>query len=151
MSLNSVQFELICFLLSSHDHLCLLFLLSNSAKRQLRHFNGPVALWSPSDCSTVKSAGSSESATNLFSPFLSSPQDLTELYSFTSSQLPGGSVVKSLPAMQETRVQSLGWEDPLEKEMTAHPSILAWEIPWTEEPGRLQSTRSQKNWTWLRN
>ena len=44
-------------------------------------------------------------------------------------------VVKNLPAMQETRVQSLGWEDPLEKEMATHSSILAWRIPWTEEPG----------------
>ena len=56
---------------------------------------------------------------------------------------PGGSVVKNLPAMQETRVQSLGQEDPLEKEMTIHSSILAWEIPWTEEPGGLQSMGSQ--------
>ena len=46
-------------------------------------------------------------------------------------------MVKNLPAMQETRVQSLGWEDPLEKEMATHSSILAWEIPWTEEPGRI--------------
>jgi len=46
-------------------------------------------------------------------------------------------LVKNLPAMQETRVQSLGREDPLEKEMTTHTSILAWRIPWTEEPGRL--------------
>ena len=47
--------------------------------------------------------------------------------------------VKSLPAVQKTRVQSLGWEDPLEKEMANHSSILAWKIPWLEEPGRLQS------------
>ena len=46
-------------------------------------------------------------------------------------------MVKNLPAMQETRVQSLGWEDPLEKGMATHFSILAWKIPWTEEPGRL--------------
>ena len=46
--------------------------------------------------------------------------------------------VKSLPTMQETWVQSLGWEDPLEKEMATHSSILAWRIPWTEEPSRLQ-------------
>ena len=52
--------------------------------------------------------------------------------------------VKTLPAMQETQVQSLGWEDPLEKEMTTHSSILAWKIPWTEEPGRLQSMGSQR-------
>ena len=44
---------------------------------------------------------------------------------------------KYLPAMQETLVQSLGWEDPLEKGMATHSSILAWEIPWTEEPGGL--------------
>ena len=44
-------------------------------------------------------------------------------------------LVNNLPAVQETRVQSLGWEDPLEKEMATHPSIPAWKIPWTEEPG----------------
>ena len=44
---------------------------------------------------------------------------------------------KSLPAMPETQVRPLGWEDPLEKEMTTHASIFAWRIPWTEEPGRL--------------
>ena len=49
-----------------------------------------------------------------------------------------------MPAMQETRVQFLGQEDPLEKEMTIHSSILAWKIPWTEEPGRLQSTGLQE-------
>ena len=47
-------------------------------------------------------------------------------------------LVKSLPAMREIRVQSLGQEDPLEKEMATHSSILAWRIPWTEEPGGLQ-------------
>ena len=52
--------------------------------------------------------------------------------------------VKRLPAIRETRVQSLGWEDPLEKEMAAHSSILAWKIPWTKEPGRLQSMGSQR-------
>ena len=48
---------------------------------------------------------------------------------------PGGSVIKNPPAVQETQVQSLGWEDPLEKEMATHSSILAWEIPWTEGTG----------------
>ena len=48
------------------------------------------------------------------------------------------------PAMQETRVRSLGREDPLEEEMATHSSILAWRIPWTEKPGRLQSMGSQK-------
>ena len=51
--------------------------------------------------------------------------------------------VKNLPAMQETWVQSLSWEDPMEKEMATHSSILACKIPWTEEPGRLQSMGSQ--------
>ena len=46
--------------------------------------------------------------------------------------------------MQEMRIQSLGWEDPLEKEMATHSSILAWEISWTEEPGKLQSMESQR-------
>ena len=46
-------------------------------------------------------------------------------------------LIKNLPAMQETWVQSLGWEDPLEKEMATHSSILAWRIPWTEEPDGL--------------
>ena len=57
--------------------------------------------------------------------------------------------VKNLPAMQETQVWSLGWEDPLEKRVATLSSILAWKIPWTEEPGRLQSMESQKvghNW-----
>ena len=52
--------------------------------------------------------------------------------------------VKSLPATQETWVQSLGWEDPQEKEMAIHSGTLAWKIPWTEKPGRLQSTGSQR-------
>jgi len=50
---------------------------------------------------------------------------------------------------EETQVWSLGWEDLLEKEMATHSSILAWEIPWTEETGGLQSLGSQKSWTWL--
>ena len=53
-------------------------------------------------------------------------------------------MVKNLPALQETRVWSLGGEDPLEKGMAAHSSILVWRIPWTEEPGRLQSMGSQR-------
>ena len=53
-------------------------------------------------------------------------------------------MVKNLPEMQETRVQSLGWEDSLEKEMATHLSILAWKIPRTEEPGELQSMRSKR-------
>ena len=52
--------------------------------------------------------------------------------------------VKHLPTIWETWVQFLGWEDLLEKEMATHSSILAWKIPWTEEPGRLQSMGSQR-------
>ena len=52
--------------------------------------------------------------------------------------------VKGLSAMQETLVRSLGWEDPLEKEMAAHSRILAWKIPWIAEPGRLPSMGSQR-------
>ena len=53
-------------------------------------------------------------------------------------------MVKRLSTMQETRVRSLGQEDPLEKEMAIHSSTIAWKIPWTEEPGRLQSIGSQR-------
>ena len=78
-------------------------------------------------------------------------QDLTVLF-FNSSNLGGefdgtslmAQVVKNLPAVQETQVRSLGREDPLEKEMATHSSILAWEIPWMEEPGGLQSMGCQE-------
>ena len=53
-------------------------------------------------------------------------------------------MVKHLTAMQETQVRSLGWEDPLEKEMATHSRTLAWKIPWTEDHGRLQSMGSQR-------
>ena len=65
-------------------------------------------------------------------------------WSFSFSNSLVAQTVKRLPAMGETRVQSLGWEDPLEKEMATHSSTLAWKTPWTEEPGRLQSVRSQR-------
>ena len=60
---------------------------------------------------------------------------------------PGGSVVKNPPAIQEVRVRSLGQKDSLEKEMATHSSILAWEIPWTEEPRGLQSMGLLKSQT----
>ena len=65
--------------------------------------------------------------------------------------LPNGSVLKHLPASAGDASRSLGWEDPLEEEMTTHSSILAWEIPWTEEHGGLQSMQSQKSQTQLSN
>ena len=58
-------------------------------------------------------------------------------------------MVKNLPAVQETKVRSLGWEDPLEKEMATHSGISAWSIPWTEESGGLQSMGLQKSQTQL--
>ena len=74
-------------------------------------------------------------------------QNLRWLYNLSLKER-GASLVaqqlKRLPTMRETWVRSLGWEDPLEKEMATHSSILAWRIPWTEEPGGLQSTGSQR-------
>ena len=60
-------------------------------------------------------------------------------------------MVKNLPAMQETLIRSLGWEDPLEKEMATHSSLLAWRFPWTEEPGGLPSMGVSKSRTRLSN
>ena len=57
---------------------------------------------------------------------------------------PSDSVVRNSSAMQEMWVRSLGWEDPLKEDMATHSSILAWRIPWTDEPGGLQSTRMQR-------
>ena len=68
---------------------------------------------------------------------------ITETYILTLTSLVA-QTVKLLPAMQETWVQSLGQEDPLEKEMATHSSTFAWKIPWTEEPGGLQSMESQR-------
>ena len=68
-----------------------------------------------------------------------------------SMSFPGGSVVKNLPAIQEMWVRSLGQEEPLEKAMAMHSSMLAWEFPWTEKPGRIQSMGPQKSQTQLSN
>ena len=81
-----------------------------------------------------------------------SPGDVLRSPKLLADSLPSSSTraslvaqsVKHLPAKQETGVQSLGQEDPLEKELATHSSILAWKIPWTEEPGRLQSMGSQR-------
>ena len=69
---------------------------------------------------------------------------VVESLSRLSQVFPGGSVIKNPPAMQEMHFQSLGQEDPLEKEMATHSSIIAWRIPWREEPGRLQSMELQR-------
>ena len=73
-----------------------------------------------------------------------SPGICSNSCSLSSSQV--AQKVKNLPEMQETHVWSLDWEGPLEKRMTIHSGILAWKIPWTEEPGRRQSTGSQRVW-----
>ena len=65
-------------------------------------------------------------------------------YLFIYQDFPVAQTVKNLPAMQETSVRSLGWEDPLEKGMAIHSSILAWRIPWAEKPGGLQFMGSQR-------
>ena len=73
--------------------------------------------------------------------FYSPVKDITKkIYSLTPSE----QTVKKLPAMQETQVQCLGWEDPLEKGMATHSSVLAWRTSWTEEPGGLQSMGPQR-------
>ena len=66
------------------------------------------------------------------------------LESLKEKASPMSQMVKNLPAMQETPVQSLGWKDPLEKGMAIHSSVLAWRVPWTREPGGLQSMGLQR-------
>ena len=77
----------------------------------------------------------------LYSPWGHKESDMTEWLSWASLL---AHMVKHLPVMRETQVGSQGWEDPLEKEMATHSSILTWKIPWTEEPCRLQSMGSQR-------
>ena len=84
-------------------------------------------------------------ANGIISFFFNIPTNIP--FHICTTGFPSGSVVKNLPAMQEpqeAQVQSLGLEDPLEEGMATHSSILAWRIPWTEEPGGLQSTGSQR-------
>ena len=73
----------------------------------------------------------------MFNPFILNVIAGKVEFTFAVLAFPGSSVVKNQPAMQEMWVLSLGWEEPLEKKMATHSIILAWEIPWTEEPGRL--------------
>ena len=77
---------------------------------------------------------------------ISEKESLVNLLYSALRDFPGGSVVKNPPAMQETQVQSLNVKDALEEGIATHSSILAWRIPWTEEPGRLQSIVT-KSWT----
>ena len=92
--------------------------------------------------------GGSVSSVTRSCPTLCDPMDCSTAGFPVHHQLPElaslvAQMVKNLPAMRETWVWSLGWEDALEESMATHSSILAWRIPWTEEPGRLQSTGSQ--------
>ena len=80
----------------------------------------------------------------LYSPWGRKEVDTTEQLSLHFTSLPGGSMVKHLPAMPETWVPPLGWEDPLEIQMATYSSILAWEIPWTEEPGKLNEINTYR-------
>ena len=85
-----------------------------------------------------------------YSPWNHKESDMTERLTHTFTDITHSQasliaqLVKTLPAVQETQVRFLGWEDPLEKEMATHSSNLAWRIPWTEEHGRLQSMGSQR-------
>ena len=78
-------------------------------------------------------------ATDLQGPETKTETQVLSLWASLVAQM-----IKRLPAMPETRVRFLGWEDPLEKEMAIHSSTLAWKIPWTEEPDRLQSMGLQR-------
>ena len=80
---------------------------------------------------------------------LALPTPYSNCWAFDGLSYLVAQMVKNLPAMQETRVWSLSQEDPLEKEMTTHSSIVAWRIPWTEEPGGLQSMGVTESRTWL--
>ena len=82
-----------------------------------------------------------------FTLFVAKDGDVLYSQQKQDRELTVAQMVKYLPAMQETWVQPLGREDPLEKGMATHSSILAWEIPWTEESGRLQSMGLQKSQT----
>ena len=82
---------------------------------------------------------------DFFSPYCVTFSDIYFIFLYLSGMASlVAQTVKRLPTMRETWVRSLGREDPLEKEMATHSSILAWKIPWTEEPGRLQSMGSQR-------
>ena len=97
-------------------------------------------------CMIIRNKGKSGSSpwlfSSLFMPPSAQPIYMISEHWFELNLVAGR--LKSLPAMRETWVQSLGWEVPLEKGMATHSSILAWRIPWTEEPGGLQSMGSQR-------
>ena len=79
-----------------------------------------------------------------YSPWGRKESDTTERFHFHRVGFPVAQTIKNLPAVQETWIQSLGWEDSPEEEMATHSSILARRITWTEDPGRLQSVGSQR-------
>ena len=90
----------------------------------------------------LETKGQQETVTQgLLYMFSNIPSEVVGLHAYINN-IPD---YRNLPAMQETWVRFLGWEEPLEKEMATHSGILAWRIPWTEEPGRLQSMGSQES------
>ena len=122
--------------------------VSKGHQRQGSNPNGPLSVvkWQLCNLPSLSPKGESK--------YLSALSSSEGILNQVSSLLgfPDGSVVKKICLlMQETRIQSLGQEDPLKEEMATHSSILAWEIPWTEEPCRLQSMGSPKSQTQLRN
>ena len=93
------------------------------------------------NCSSSKSNSSDQYLENILGCVLFLILRVSYIYTGTSLVT---QMVKRLPTMQETRIQSLGWEYPLEKEMATHSSILTWKVPWRVEHSRLQSMRSQR-------
>ena len=115
----------------------------------------PALLWEKIDqiqkLKTLFSSHLSNTLQNFWSCYTNTELISGNLRHFTHTYIwgfPGASVVNIPPAKQDMQVQSLGWEDPLEKEMATHSSLLTWKIPWIEEPGGLQSMGSQSR-TWL--
>ena len=101
-------------------------------------------LFCSSSLSAIRVASSAYLKSLIFLPAILILTCDSSTLEFHTMGFPGGSVVKNLPVMQEMQVQSLGQEEPLEEGMETHSSILAWRIPWSEEPGRLQSIGSQR-------
>ena len=125
--------------------------VAKSQARLKRHSTCPVTVNVPQtpDCGLAPFLGSEVSSKDTGIQSLYNSTLTRQVFIWLSKNISlVAQRLKHLPPTQETLVRSLGWEDPLEKEMATHSSILAWRIPWTEEPGRLQSTGSQ-SWTRL--
>ena len=123
------------------DALILVFwMLSSKPTFSLSTFTFIKRLFSSSSLSAIRVVSSAYLRLLIFR-LIHAQMEITRLYKVVSLVV---QLLKNLPAMQKTWVRFLSWEDPLEKEMATHSSILAWRIPWTEEPGGLQSMGSQR-------